>query len=88
MTNMAKLGYYIISYIPKISKILYPKIYPYQGYYIRYRYEKIYIFPTTAYQCINITIFQWIIDPWEPERAGKAAERPFLRVFGPLQQGF
>ena len=48
MTNMAKMGYYIISYIPKISKILYPKIYPYQGYYIRYRYEKIYIFPTTG----------------------------------------
>ena len=39
MTNMVKLGYYIISYIPKISKILYPKIYPYQGYYIQYRYE-------------------------------------------------
>ena len=30
-------------------EILYPVIYPTLGYYIRYRYEKIYIFPTTGF---------------------------------------
>ena len=33
---------------PKMMEILYPVIYPTLGYYIRYRYEKIYIFPTTG----------------------------------------
>ena len=34
---------------PKMMEILYPVIYPTLGYYIRYRYEKIYIFPTTDF---------------------------------------
>ena len=47
MLIWAKMGYNIISNISRILRILYHIIYPTKRYYIRYRYAKTYIFPTT-----------------------------------------
>ena len=48
MLILAKMGYNIISNISRILRILYHIIYPTKRYYIRYRYAKTYIFPTTV----------------------------------------
>ena len=57
MLIWAKMGYNIISNISRISRILYHIIYPTKRYYIRYRYAKTYIFPTTGYGYV----------PWQVE---------------------
>ena len=49
MLIWAKMGYNIISNISRILRILYHIIYPTKRYYIRYRYAKTYIFPTTDF---------------------------------------
>ena len=48
MLIWTKMGYNIISNISRILRILYHIIYPIKRYYIRYRYAKTYIFPTTV----------------------------------------
>ena len=63
MLNFAKMGYYIMSYIFKILKILYQVLYPQLRYYIRYNIFEIYIFPTTVMRVFGLNL-KWTRIAW------------------------